>query len=166
MRYSHQLCSLVPSIPYSTAVITERPSHSSPAAVSCKRSRYTTTSILLSSPIPRALSSVHVDLLPPRKRIRSPEIVTGLEDCSYEGSEPSVEIDECIAYSDALRAEGIDARVVVETIAQEEIETSARGTVMVSDDRVMHPMVLDDIPEPAQEEGAVEVTYEILGDPM
>ncbi|GJS04186.1 hypothetical protein Tco_0320694 [Tanacetum coccineum] len=176
MRYSHQLCSLVPSIPYSTAVITERPSHSSPAALSRKRSRSTTTSILLSLPIPGVLSSVRADLLPPRKRIRSPEIVKGLEDCSDEGSESSVpsetgsradieaEIDECIAYSDALRAEGIDVRVVVETIAREEVETSARGTVMVSDDRVMHPVVLDDIPEPAQEEGAVEVTYEMLGD--
>ncbi|GJT68275.1 hypothetical protein Tco_1019755 [Tanacetum coccineum] len=176
MRYSHQLCSLVPSIPYSTVVITDRPSHSSPAALSRKRSRSTTTSILLSLPIPGVLSSVRADLLPPRKRIRSPEIVKGLEDCSDEGSESSVpsetgsradieaEIDECIAYSDALRAEGIDVRVVVETIAREEVETSARGTVMVSDDRVMHPVVLDDIPEPAQEEGAVEVTYEMLGD--
>ncbi|GKG60050.1 hypothetical protein Tco_0609714, partial [Tanacetum coccineum] len=45
-----------------------------------------------------------------------------------------LEIDECIAYVDALRAGGIDARVVVETIAQEEVETSARGTVEVRDD--------------------------------
>ncbi|GKF37512.1 hypothetical protein Tco_0114270, partial [Tanacetum coccineum] len=159
-----------------------------------KRSRSPTTSISLSSPIPGALSSVRADLLPPRKRIRSPESVTDLEDCSDESSESSVpretssradievggsdephsepdidpeiqaEIDECIAYADALRAEGIDARVVVETVAREEVETSARGTVVVSDDRVTHPVVPDDIPEPAQEEGAVEVTYETLGD--
>ncbi|GKG58852.1 hypothetical protein Tco_0594622, partial [Tanacetum coccineum] len=48
------------------------------------------------------------------------------------------EIDECIAYADALRAGGIDARVMVETVAREEVDTSARGTVMVSDDRVTH----------------------------
>ncbi|GKE99623.1 hypothetical protein Tco_0022974 [Tanacetum coccineum] len=36
--------------------------------------------------------------------------------------------------------------------------------VEVIDDRVMHPVVSNDIPEPAQEEGAIEVTYEMLGD--
>nr|GFC57645.1 hypothetical protein [Tanacetum cinerariifolium] len=30
--------------------------------------------------------------------------------------------------------------------------------------RVTHPVIADDMPEPAQEEGAVEVTYEMLGD--
>ncbi|GKD74337.1 hypothetical protein Tco_1332619 [Tanacetum coccineum] len=38
-----------------------------------------------------------------------------------------------------------------------------RGPVKVRVDRVTHPMVADDIPKPAQE-GAVEVTYETLGD--
>ncbi|GJZ31140.1 hypothetical protein Tco_0576187 [Tanacetum coccineum] len=105
------------------AAITKRPSHSSLVGPSRKRSRSPTTSVPLSSPIPRALSSVRTDLLPPRKRIRSPEIVTGLEDCSYEGSG---------------RSEGIDARVVVETVAREEVDTSARGTIRVNDDRVTH----------------------------
>ncbi|GJT72050.1 putative reverse transcriptase domain-containing protein [Tanacetum coccineum] len=36
--------------------------------------------------------------------------------------------------------------------------------VVVSDDRVTHPIVPDDIPEPTQEEGPVEVSYETLGD--
>ncbi|GJY34783.1 putative reverse transcriptase domain-containing protein, partial [Tanacetum coccineum] len=53
------------------------------------------------------------------------------------------EIDECFAYADALRDRGIDARVVVE--------------------RVTHPVIPEDTPEPAQE-GAMEVTYETLGD--
>ncbi|GKB65069.1 hypothetical protein Tco_0921255 [Tanacetum coccineum] len=125
------------------AAITKRPSHSSLMGPSRKRIRSPTTSVPLSSPIPRALSSVRTDLLPPRKRIRSPEIVTGLEDCSYEGSGRSVprqteEIDECIGYANALRSEGIDARVVVETVSREEVETSARGTIVVNDDRVTH----------------------------
>ncbi|GKE85226.1 hypothetical protein Tco_1558968, partial [Tanacetum coccineum] len=38
-----------------------------------------------------------------------------------------------------------------------------RGPVEVRVDIVTHPVVADDIPEPAQE-GAVEVTYETLGD--
>nr|GEW37202.1 hypothetical protein [Tanacetum cinerariifolium] len=57
-----------------------------------------------------------------------------------------------------LELEG-DARVVVETVAREEVKTSARGTIVVSDDRVMHVVVSYDILEPAQEEGAIEVTY-------
>nr|GEX62273.1 hypothetical protein [Tanacetum cinerariifolium] len=77
--------------------------------------------------------------------------------------EIQVEIDECIAYVDALRDRGIDARVVVEAIDREEIETGMSGLVKVRVDRVTHPMVADDIHEPAQE-GAVEVTYETLGD--
>ncbi|GJS15292.1 putative reverse transcriptase domain-containing protein [Tanacetum coccineum] len=194
MGFSHQLCLSIPSFPHSSAAITERPSHSSYVGPSCKRSRSPTTSVLVSSPVPRALSSVRADLLPPRKRIRSSESATDLEDCSDKSSESSVpretslrddvdgkgsdepysepdidlevqvEIDECIAYVDALRAEGIDARVVVETVTREEVETSARGTVKVIVDKVTHPVVLDDIPEPAQEKGAIEVTYETLGD--
>ncbi|GJX81130.1 hypothetical protein Tco_0329279 [Tanacetum coccineum] len=77
--------------------------------------------------------------------------------------EIQAEIDECFAYADALRDKGIDARVVVEAIDREEIEIGMRGPVEVRVDRVTHPVVADDIPEPAQE-GAVEVTYETLGD--
>ncbi|GJT32093.1 hypothetical protein Tco_0922512 [Tanacetum coccineum] len=73
------------------------------------------------------------------------------------------EIDECFAYADALRDRGVDARVVVEAIDREEIETGMRGPVKVRVDRVTHPVVADDIHEPAQK-GVVEVTYETLGD--
>ncbi|GKG35548.1 hypothetical protein Tco_0440702, partial [Tanacetum coccineum] len=73
-------------------------------------------------------------------------------------------IDECIAYANALRAERIDVRVVVETVAREEVETGARGPVEVRVERVTHLAVPDDIPEPAQDEGAIEGTYETLGD--
>ncbi|GKE99624.1 hypothetical protein Tco_0022975 [Tanacetum coccineum] len=147
MRSSHQLCSSVPSIPHSSAAIIERPSDSSFAGPSRKRSRSPTTSVPLSSPIPGALSSVHDDMLPHRKRIRSSSFVMDLEVSSDENSElfvpkdtglrvdvdvrdsdepylePNIdlevqaEIDKCIAYADALSAGGIDARVVVETIA-------------------------------------------------
>ncbi|GJU33647.1 hypothetical protein Tco_1182001 [Tanacetum coccineum] len=57
--------------------------------------------------------------------------------------EIQAEIDECIAYVDSLRDRGIDARVVVESIDREETETGVRGPVEV---------------------GAVEATYETLGD--
>ncbi|GKD70150.1 hypothetical protein Tco_1324240 [Tanacetum coccineum] len=81
----------------------------------------------------------------------------------YIDPEIQAEIDECIAYADALRDRWIDARVVVEAIGRKEIETGMRGPVKVRVDRVTHPVVADDILEPAQE-GAVEVTYETLGD--
>ncbi|GJU00173.1 hypothetical protein Tco_1110511 [Tanacetum coccineum] len=77
--------------------------------------------------------------------------------------EVQAEIDEGIAYADALRDKGIDARVVVKAIDREEFEIGMRDPVEVRVDRVTHPVVADDIPEPDQE-GAVEVTYETLGD--
>nr|GEZ23975.1 hypothetical protein [Tanacetum cinerariifolium] len=45
-----------------------------------------------------------------------------------------------------------------------EVETGVKGLVEVRVDRVTHPVIADDIPKPAQEEGAVEVTYDTLGD--
>ncbi|GKD93742.1 hypothetical protein Tco_1373579, partial [Tanacetum coccineum] len=77
--------------------------------------------------------------------------------------EIQAEIDECITYADALRDRGIDARVVVEAINREEIETGMKGPVEVRVDRVTHLVVADDILKPAHE-GAVEVMYETLGD--
>ncbi|GKA49351.1 putative reverse transcriptase domain-containing protein [Tanacetum coccineum] len=77
--------------------------------------------------------------------------------------EIQAEIDECIAYADALRDRGIDARVVVEAVNREEIKTGVRGQIKVRIVRVTHPVVADDILKPAQE-GAIEVTYETLGD--
>nr|GEU33341.1 hypothetical protein [Tanacetum cinerariifolium] len=191
MRPSHHLCSLVPSIPLSYVAISDRPSHdSSSASPSRKRSRSHVASVSLSLPITGALSSACADLLPSPKRIRSLESTTDLEVSSTEDSEPSryrgtdlkmdddversdgididpeiqAEINECVAYADSLRVRGIDARVVVKAVDREEIETGARGPVEVRVDRVTHPVIVDDIPEPAQEEGPVEVTYETLGD--
>ncbi|GJU85023.1 putative reverse transcriptase domain-containing protein, partial [Tanacetum coccineum] len=192
-RSSYHLCSLVPSIPRSSAAA-ERPSHSSVAGPSHKRSRSPTIPISIPLHIPGAFSSARADLLPPPKRIRSFDFVIDLEGCLDKSSESSVpretslrddvvvkgsdephlehdinleiqaEINECIAYADALRARGIDARVVVEAIDREEIETGTRGLVKVRVETVMNPTVPDDIPKPAQEEGAVKVTYETLGD--
>nr|GEV74580.1 hypothetical protein [Tanacetum cinerariifolium] len=214
-RPSHHLCSLVQSIPRSSAAA-ERPSHSSVVGPSHKRSRPPTTSVPRSSPIPGALSPARANLLPPPKRIRSSDFVTDLEGCLDESSESSpipgalsparanllpppkrikssdfvtdlevcldessesdephlehdidpeiqVEIDDCIAHVDALRARGIDARVVVEAVDREEIKTGTKGPVDVRVERVTHPAVPDDIHKLDQEEGAIEVTYETLG---
>ncbi|GKE67874.1 hypothetical protein Tco_1522035, partial [Tanacetum coccineum] len=73
------------------------------------------------------------------------------------------EINECFAYADSLGDRGIDARVVVEAADREECETGTRGPVEVRVERVTHPVMPEDTPDPAQE-GAVEVTYKTLGD--
>ncbi|GJT67485.1 hypothetical protein Tco_1018965 [Tanacetum coccineum] len=170
----------IPNIPPS-------PTHGTPfTETTLSTQRSPTASASLSSPTLGALSYARADLLPSPKRIRSPEIATDLEGCSKDSFEPYVpreaglgvdfkdesfkpsrsrgeEIDECIAYADALRDRRIDARVVVEAIDQEEIGTGVRGPVEVRVDRVTHPVVADDIPEPTQE-GAVKVKYETLGD--
>nr|GEU76772.1 hypothetical protein [Tanacetum cinerariifolium] len=146
-----------------------RPSHSSSStSPSRKRSRSLATSIPLSSPVPRALYSARVDLLPSPKRIKSPESATDLEGCSEDSFKPyvprvvglGVDIeDESFKPS---RAKGIDARIVVEVVDRDEVETGARGPVKVRADRVTHPVIADDILKPAQE-GVIEVTYETLG---
>ncbi|GJU48279.1 hypothetical protein Tco_1217834 [Tanacetum coccineum] len=121
---------------------------------------------------------------PSRKRRRSPMtsvpalsprgLVCGRDDAIVRVSdephleqdidpEIQAEIDECIAYADALRDRGIDARVVVEAVDRDETKTGVRGPVEVRVERVTHPAMPEDIPEPAQE-GAVEATYETLGD--
>nr|GEU73258.1 reverse transcriptase domain-containing protein [Tanacetum cinerariifolium] len=154
MRPSHHLCLLVPSIPHSSATIINRPSHdSSSTSPSRKRSRSPAAPVPLSLHIHGALTYVRADVLPSPKRIRSPKSATDLEVSSAENFELSrsrrtnlgmdddversdgldidleiqAEINEYVAYADALRARGIDARVVVEAVDREEIETGARG---------------------------------------
>ncbi|GJS90424.1 hypothetical protein Tco_0773060 [Tanacetum coccineum] len=77
--------------------------------------------------------------------------------------EIQAEIDECFAYADALRDREIDARVVVEAVDRNKTETDVRGLVEVRVKSVTHLAMPEEIPKPSQE-GAVEVTYETLGD--
>ncbi|GJU66639.1 hypothetical protein Tco_1252898 [Tanacetum coccineum] len=164
--------------------------HSSPdlpstsAGPSRKRRRSPMTSVPALPPVSGALSPVHADLIPSPKRVRDSGYLADVEvdpretslrdDVIVRGSdephleqdidpEIRVEIDECFAYADALRDRGIDARVVVEAVDREGSETGARGPVKVRVERVTHPAMPEDIPEPGQE-GAVEITYETLGD--
>ncbi|GKF29605.1 hypothetical protein Tco_0095947, partial [Tanacetum coccineum] len=139
---------------------------STSAGPSRKKRRSSMTSITALSPVSGALSPIRADLIPSPKRIRDSSYLADIEVDPRETSlrdDAIVRIDECFAYADALRDRGIDARVVVETINREEIETGVRGPVEVRVDRVTHLVVAHDILEPAQE-GAVKVTYETLGD--
>ncbi|GJW97765.1 hypothetical protein Tco_0179573 [Tanacetum coccineum] len=100
---SHSDSSFDSSLRHSSSgyVVSDSPCDS-PTATSERpsRKRCRSPSVLVSSPVRRALSPVHADLSPPHKRIRDSD---------------SVDIDECIAYADAIRARGIDDRDVVET---------------------------------------------------
>ncbi|GKD36104.1 hypothetical protein Tco_1251613, partial [Tanacetum coccineum] len=149
-----------------------------------KRRRSPMTSVPVLSPVSRALSSVRADLIPSPKRVKDsgyladvvvdPREISLRDDAIIRVSdEPHLEqdidpeiqakIDECIAYTNALRDRGIDARVVIKAIDQDETEMSVRGPVEIRVERVTHPAMPEDIPEPAQE-GVVEATYETLGD--
>ncbi|GJR17266.1 hypothetical protein Tco_0965793 [Tanacetum coccineum] len=119
--------------------------HSSPdlpstsARPSRKRRRSPMASVPTLPLLSEALSPVRADLIPSPKRVRDSSYSTDVE----------AEIDECFAYADALRDRGIDARVVVEAVDREESKTGARGPVEVRVERVTHPMMPEDIPEPA-----------------
>ncbi|GJT92352.1 hypothetical protein Tco_1081197 [Tanacetum coccineum] len=157
-----------------------------PAGPSRKRCRSPTSSVPIASPVRQALSPVRVDLLPPPKRIRDSNSVTDFEVSSKDGYEPYVPretglrvdvedsyepyieldidldvqayIDECFAYADAIRARGTDVRVVVEIVAKEEVESSARGTVEVEVDPRVGPVIDDDVRESVREDIPGHVT--------
>ncbi|GKD46395.1 hypothetical protein Tco_1271040, partial [Tanacetum coccineum] len=155
IRPSHHLCSLVPSIHRSSAAISDRPSHDpSSASPSYKRSRPPAAFVPLSLPTLGELSYSRADLLPSPKRIRSLESAIDLEGCPEDSFKPYVPREaglgvDFVDESSEPSNRGVDARVVVEAIDREEIETGMRGPVKVRVDRVTHPVVADDIPEPA-----------------
>ncbi|GKA94113.1 putative reverse transcriptase domain-containing protein [Tanacetum coccineum] len=122
-----------------------------------KRCRSPTTSVPTLSPVSGALSHVRVDLIPSPKRVKDSGYLADVEVDPREISlrddaivrvsdEPHLEqdidleiqakINECIAYVDALRDRGIDARVVFEVVDRDETETGIRGPVEVRVERV------------------------------
>nr|GEU38290.1 hypothetical protein [Tanacetum cinerariifolium] len=164
--------------------------HSSPdlpstsARPSRKRCRSHMTSVPALPHVSRALSPVRADLIPLPKRVKDfgylADVEVGPRETSLrddviarDSDEPHLEqdidleiqtdIDECFAYAYDLKDRGIDARVIVEVVDRDEIETGVRGPVKVRVERITHPAMPEDIPEPTQE-GAVHITYETLGD--
>ncbi|GJT02268.1 putative reverse transcriptase domain-containing protein [Tanacetum coccineum] len=123
---------------------------STSARLSRKIRRSPMTSVPALSPISGALSPVRADLIPSPKRVKNsgylanvevdPRKISLMDDAIARvsdephleqdiDSEIQAEIDECIAYADALRDRGIDARVVVGAVDRDEIETGVRGPV-------------------------------------
>ncbi|GJW49271.1 hypothetical protein Tco_0090622 [Tanacetum coccineum] len=110
------------------------------------------------------LADVEVD--PREISLRGEVIVRGSDEPHLEQDidpEIQAEIDECIAYADALRDREIDARVVVEAVDREESKMGTRGLVEIRVERVTHPVMPEDTLEPAQEERVVEWSSEGAG---
>nr|GEX49292.1 hypothetical protein [Tanacetum cinerariifolium] len=126
---------------------------STSAGESRKRRRSPMIYVPALSPVFGALSFVRTNLIPSPKRVRDSGYLADIE----------AEIDECIAYADALRDRGIDARVVVEAVDREESKTGTWVSVEVRVKRVTHHVMPEDTTEPALDERAVECTYETLG---
>nr|GEX62817.1 hypothetical protein [Tanacetum cinerariifolium] len=103
------------------------------AGLSRKKYRSPTTSVLAASPVPEALY--------PEPYIE-PDI------------DPDVQanIDACIAFADDIASRGTDVIVEDGTVAEEETESSARGTIEIGVDRVTHLVVSDDTTEPVRED--------------
>ncbi|GKG39570.1 hypothetical protein Tco_0463715, partial [Tanacetum coccineum] len=104
------------------------------------------------------------NLLPSPRRIKSSKSATNLEGCWEDTFEPYVPREAGLGVDfkdksselsrsrgtdleedvEVVRNRGIDARVVVEAIDLEEIETGERGPVKVRVDRVTHLVIADD----------------------
>ncbi|GJU83350.1 hypothetical protein Tco_1285715 [Tanacetum coccineum] len=119
---------------------------STSAGPSCKRRRSHMTFVPVLSPVSRALSPVRADLIPSPKRVKDSGY---LADVEVDPREISLRDDAIVRVSDEPHLEqDIDPEIQVEI------------------GRVYCPyavLVWMSIPEPAQE-GAVEATYETLGD--
>nr|GEY68189.1 retrotransposon protein, putative, Ty3-gypsy subclass [Tanacetum cinerariifolium] len=156
--------------------------HSSPdlpstsAGPSRKRRQSSMIYVPVLSPVFGALSPVRTTLIPSPKGVKDSGYLADMEvdpketslrdDVIVKGSdephleqdidpEIQAEINECIAYADALRDRRIDARVVVEAVDREESETGMKGPTEVKVERVTHPAMPEDTTELAQEERAV-----------
>ncbi|GKC02937.1 hypothetical protein Tco_0994547 [Tanacetum coccineum] len=104
-----------------------------------------------------------------RSRGTDLEVDDDVERSEEPHSEPEIDpveavIEACFDFADIIRASGVDVRVEAVTVARDDVETSARDPIVVSDDGDTPPVVPEVIPEPAQEERVVEGTYETLGD--
>ncbi|GJS74179.1 putative reverse transcriptase domain-containing protein [Tanacetum coccineum] len=119
------------------------------AGPSRKRCRSLTASLPVASLVLRALSPVHADLLSPRV-----DVEDSYEPYTKPDSNPDVhvDIDACIEFADDIAARGTNVRVEVGTTAEEEAESSVKGTIKIRVDRVTHLVVSDDMAEPVMED--------------
>ncbi|GKF00410.1 hypothetical protein Tco_0023760 [Tanacetum coccineum] len=143
------------------------------AEPSRKRCRSPTTLVSSSTPILRLIAPIPVDLLPPRKRFKDSH---SPEDSGEEHIEVGTADAEAVA--DLGTSVGVGAHIEdgigmgVEVVASDiredeeeiEAEASAGGTEDFEVDPRVRPIIVEDVPKHVTADGAVEITYEPLGD--
>ncbi|GJZ44502.1 putative reverse transcriptase domain-containing protein [Tanacetum coccineum] len=133
-----------------------------------KRCRSPTDSVPSATPALGALTSMHADLLPPRKRIRGFIVAVVLDDdvdYSYEpyiepdiDSDIQADIDTCIAAVGVIASRETSVRVEIrvemvgDDEAGDEAESSGRGMIEIGVDLRVKPVVVDDILELVRED--------------
>ncbi|GJZ89621.1 hypothetical protein Tco_0661403 [Tanacetum coccineum] len=103
------------------------------ARPSRKRCRSPTSSVPVASPMCGALSPVCADLLPPRNRIRDSDSANDFEVSSEEDFVPYVPREIGLGV-DVEDTRGTNVKVKIETAAEEEAESNARGTIEIEVD--------------------------------
>nr|GEW01305.1 hypothetical protein [Tanacetum cinerariifolium] len=142
--------------------------HSSPDSASTsvrlsrKRRRSLMTFVPTLSPVSRALSPVCADLIPSPKRVRDSGYLADVKVDPRESFEPSRFKGTDIGVDDDIeRVDESHSKNEIDPV-HATIEAYTRNIVKGGDDRVTHPVMLEDVPEAAQEERAAEGTYETL----
>ncbi|GJS82448.1 hypothetical protein Tco_0748989 [Tanacetum coccineum] len=99
-----------------------------------------------------------------RSRGTDIEVVDDVERSDWIDIDPiEAVIEACFDFADIIRASGVDVWVEDVTVARDDVETSMRDPIVVSDDGDTPPVVPGVIPELAQE-GTAGSTYETLED--
>ncbi|GJU77801.1 hypothetical protein Tco_1274871 [Tanacetum coccineum] len=99
-----------------------------------------------------------------RSRGTDIEVVDDVERSDWIDIDPiEAVIEACFDFADIIRASGVDVWVEDVTVARDDVETSMRDLIVISDGGDTPPVVPGVIPELAQE-GAVGSTYETLED--
>nr|GEX88066.1 reverse transcriptase domain-containing protein [Tanacetum cinerariifolium] len=143
------------------------------ARPSRKRYRSPITIVQSSTPVLRSIAPTHADLLPPRKRFRdsySPEDI--IEEHMEIGTADAETVAD-LSIGDRVGAHikdgiGMGIEVIASDIREDEedfeAETSAGGMVEIKVDPRVELIIDEDVPDHDVDEGAVEITYETLGD--
>ncbi|GJR63563.1 hypothetical protein Tco_1505725 [Tanacetum coccineum] len=146
------------------------PDSCSPSAgPSRKRCRSPTTLVPSSTPISRSIAPTPADLLPPRKRFRDSHSPKGSGEEHMEVDTADTDLGTSVGVG-AHTEDGIGmgVEVVASDIREDEeeieAEASSGGTVEIEVDPRVGPIVVEDVPEHVTADGAVEITYDPLGD--
>nr|GEZ99744.1 hypothetical protein [Tanacetum cinerariifolium] len=150
---------------------THSPTSSPSTGPSRKKCRSPSTLVPSTTPTPGSLSHVHINLILPRKRIKGSSVALSPEDIikgSMEIRSEKEDIDSDImddikaniaaeaVVADEFRVE-TDVEVEGDDEAEEEAKSSVRGTVEIQIDRVVEPVVFDEVLAPTTDRGSREI---------